>query len=417
MATVLAVALVALVLFLVVRQRPASSAFDPRSSSDSGARALVLLLEQQGASVQVTREPPRPGDEVRVLVLADRLDTSQRADLVEFIEAGGVAVVADPESSLHGGPGVDGGAVEVGGDDGVSFESDSVLAETNVSIGACSIEALGHLRGLYVPAGIAFPVGPDEPSCFGRRGGENGSHAFVIRRSFGDGVVIGLGDNRLLTNEYLRYADNSGLATALLVPGGRVEIVLGNEAARNVADLGSGDDTLIDLVRPSVWMAAAQAALAFVVLGAAMGSRPGRPVDERLPTPVPGSDFVRARGALLQRSRRADRSARWMRARFHRDLCDREGVPRTTGTGELAAITAARTGLDVERVRAVLAAEDDGGAISSSDDASLLALAVELERLRVAAGLRRSRDVLPPLAPTPLEPPQSTPDQSGDLPS
>ena len=82
------------------------------------------------------------------------------------------------------------------------------------------------------------PVAPDEQHCFGD--GSDTDHAFAIRRQLGDGSVVGLGDNRVLTNEYLRFADNSGLAVALLAPtdGGRVVMLLGDDALRKLGSVG-----------------------------------------------------------------------------------------------------------------------------------------------------------------------------------
>ena len=47
----------------------------------------------------------RFADDTRLLVIADLLDDEQRQRALDFVEAGGVAVVADPESTLHGGAG------------------------------------------------------------------------------------------------------------------------------------------------------------------------------------------------------------------------------------------------------------------------------------------------------------------------
>jgi hypothetical protein len=385
----LAVTVVALGMFLVARQRPAVAPFDPRSSSELGARALVLLLEEFDVDVDVSRDVPVAGSDRRVLVLDDRLDADQRTLLVEYVEQGGVAVVADPDSALHGGPGLDGGSVEVGGADGTS--AGTVLGETNVPRGRCSLPALDHLRGLSVDAGLAFPVGPDERSCFTNTDGDGGRHAFVVERRIGDGLVVGLGDNVLFTNSRIRYADNAGLAAALLVPGGRVTVLIGNEAQRSAADLGDGDQTLVDLVRPSVWMAAVQAALAFVVLAAARGIRPGRPVVEALPTPVPGSDTVEARASLLRRGGRSDRAARWVRAGFHRDVCDHERVSRSTPPDELARLAGVRHGVDPMRLRRVLAVDRDDEALApfarTRPDDALVALTVELAELRRLLGV------------------------------
>jgi hypothetical protein len=262
------------------------------------------------------------------LVLADRLNSSQRNDLLNWIEAGGVAIVADPTSTLHGGPGVDSGSIEVVAAEPTSAAVDrTVDDEINVAVGECSIGALQSLRGVFVPDGLLFPVAPGEPRCFG-----DGGHAFVVGRPLGDGLVVGFGDNDVLTNRYVRYADNSGLATALLAPrpGAQVRILIGADVAKTAQDIGSGEQRLVDLVRPGVWMALVQLALAFVVFAFARGVRTGRPVNEARAVPLAGSEFVVASGNLMQRAQHAERAAWVVRGRLYRDLC--QLVRRSAGT-------------------------------------------------------------------------------------
>ena len=153
-----------------------------------------------------------------------------------------------------------------------------------------------------------------------------------------------LGDNGLLTNALLRYADNGPLATALLapVPGGTVHFLVGRGPSQGPADLGSGDQTLADLVRPGVWMALVQLALAFVVFAIARGIRPGRPVDEPVPAPVEGSELVAASGKLMQRARHASRAGWILRAETYRRLCTELGVPPTTQIADLDVLAARR---------------------------------------------------------------------------
>ena len=48
-------------------------------------------------------------------------------------------------------------------------------------------------------------------------------------------------------------------------------MLLGGGAAKSAADIGTGEKRLLDLVRPGVWMALAQLAVAFVLLAASRG--------------------------------------------------------------------------------------------------------------------------------------------------
>lgn len=355
--TVVAVAVVAIGMLLLVRARPSPDAFDPRSSRADGARALVLLLEDEGAAVDVTRTVPSPGSDARVLVLADRLGDDQRRAVLDFVEAGGVALVADAASSLHGGPGLDGGSREIVDTGTLPGGVADAEAEANLTIEPCTIPALQHLRGLYVRSAVLFPVAPDEEHCFGDVGDPD--HTFAIRRAVGEGTVVGLGDNRLLTNEFLRYADNSGMAVALLAPdGGRVVMLLGDEATSTPDDLGSGDDTLGDLVRPSVWMGLAELALAFAVFALARGVRAGRHVDEPLPSPLAGSDFVQARASLMQRARHASAAGDVLRADLHRELCRAWRLPLDADVDQVVRAGVER-GLDDDLVRLALTSAAD----------------------------------------------------------
>lgn len=371
--TVLAVAVVAIGMLLVVRSRPAPDPLDPRSGRPDGTRGLVLLLEEQGATVTIGRDVPSAGEEVRVLVLVDRLDDAQRAELLAFVEAGGVAVVADPASALHGGAGGElvSGATPTG--------AGSAESEANVANTVCTIGAAEHLRGLFVDEGRMFAVRRDEPQCFG----DGAGRAFVVRRDIGAGSIAGLGDNRIFSNARLRYADNSGLGVALLAPRpGAVHVLLGESAARTPDDIGTGDETLRDLVRPGVWMALAQFALAFVGLSAARGIRVGRPVEEDLAAPVAGSEFVRARAAAMQRAGHAASAGATLRDDFARELADLAGLPRGASVKQVVGVVEERTGVERSSLEAVIGRP-------TPDPSDLLELANDLAALRVELGLRR----------------------------
>ena len=394
--TGLVVVIVALGMFLLARARPSPEAFDPRSNRPDGTRALVLLLEQQGATVQITRTVPDAasgsGDgssarAPRVLVLDDRLDDDQRTRLLDFVEGGGVLVVADPTSTLHGGPGLDGGAIAVDSDTPTYADvGPAVDATNNVRNTVCEIPALRALRGLRVQQGLLFPVAVGEPQCFGdgAPGTETsapGGHAFVIRHDLGSGTVVGLGDNHLFTNQQLRFADNSGLATALLVPDreAAVTIVLGSGTSRSVEDVGTGDQSLRDLVRPGVWMAIAQLAAAFVVFAVARGVRVGRPVSEPRPIPLAGSEFVRASGSIMRTARHHERAGWMLRLELHRDLCRRYRLVHDSTAEQLAQAASVRDGIDPADTRRALTAEP-------TDDRSLLEHAQLVDRIRARLG-------------------------------
>ncbi len=361
----------ALALLLIVRARPAPDPFDPRSSAADGATALVVLLERSGGDVSITRSAPAPGTDTRLLVIDDRLDDEQRGGALDFVEAGGLAVVADPASTLHGGPQADGGSTVVSGR-ALPADRLPVGVESNVATGTCSVGALEQLRGLYVPDGLLFPVGPAEPQCFGDDG-----HSFVIVRNIGDGIVVGLGDNEILVNRHLRRADNAGLATALLTPTGQssVTILLGTGTATSVADVGEGEETLIDLVPPWVWMVLVLCALGFVVFAVSRSVRVGAVLDEPLVTPRAGSELVAATGNLMQRAKHTGRAGWLLQTRLHRDLCTELHIDLAAPLADLDRAVAERSTIAPGATEHLLRQ-------TATDDSQLLALSGHIDRIR-----------------------------------
>jgi hypothetical protein len=84
---------------------PAGESLDPTSTSETGTKALVELLESFGASVDTSASEPRDDTDVAIL-LVDTLDEAHTDSLDAWVRAGGTLVVADPFSSLS--PTVDG---------------------------------------------------------------------------------------------------------------------------------------------------------------------------------------------------------------------------------------------------------------------------------------------------------------------
>ena len=366
----LLVVAVAVVMLLLVRARPEAEPFDPRSSDSLGTRGLMLLLAHQGATVDIDRSAPEPGSTARVLVLQDRLSDAQRADLLRFVDAGGVLVMADSDSKvldhLVVAESIEGVVPAATGND--------PLMQLNVPLDECDIPALAQLRGLLVVAGVRFDVPEGSRACFA-----NSLGAFAVAAEYGAGLIIQLGDNELLTNHLLRYADNGPLATALLAPttGSRVSVLLGDEAAKSTADIGADDKTLSDLLRPSVWMALAQLALAFIVFATARAIRPGRPVREPEQIPIAGSALVVATGTLMRRARHAERAGWMLRGNLYRALCQRFRLPATTSVNALDEIVAANASFPAGHVAALLQRE-------VYNDKELLELSNDLQAIREA---------------------------------
>lgn len=366
----LLVVAVAVIMLLLFQARPKAEPFDPRSSESLGTRGLVLLLEDQGASVEIARTAPETGSAARVLVLQDRLNDGQRRDLLQFVEDGGLLVMADPDSSIIDALVV---AETIEGEVPASSGND-VLAHINVPLADCDVPALERLRGLFVRAGQRFEVPADARSCFADDGA-----AFVVIREHGAGLIVQLGDNEIFTNGLLRYADNGPLATALLAPDtdAQVSVLLGQEAAKSTADIGTGEKSLSDLLRPSVWMALTQLAIAFIVFATARAVRPGRPVREPEQVPIAGSALVDATGTLMRRAHHAQRAGWMLRGNLYRTLCRRFHLPTTASIEAIDNIVAANTSLAIGHVAAVLQRE-------VHDDKGLLELSNSLQAIREA---------------------------------
>lgn len=362
----LAVVAVAIAMMLLLRARPSTQPFDPRSGAADGTRGLVLLLEQYGSDVVISRSVPPLGTDRRVLVIQDRLTDAQRTALGQLVDHGATLVVADPHSSLGAPAGrttIDSRGAAVGPQRDLQI---------NVPRGTCDIDALAHLRGVHAVNGVLRSVDTDPRSCFG-----DGSEAFAAVRVRGAGRVVALGDNVIFTNAYLRLADNAGIATALLAPvkGTKVTIVVGDVAPKTAADIGTGTRSLADLVRPGVWMALLQLAIAFVLFAIARAVRPGRPVREPDQVPIAGSELVVATGRLMQRAHHVERAAWLLRGDLYRDLCTRHHLPPTTPVDTLDRAVSEHTGLAPGRVLTVL----QGDVV---DPTELLALSRTIQEIR-----------------------------------
>jgi hypothetical protein len=358
--TVALAVVVAVVMLLLARGRPGDEPFDPRSGAAQGTSGLVLLLRELGAEVSVTRTVPSPSTDVRLMVISDRLAASQRDEVEAFTEAGGFTVVADPGSELISESFRTGASTEIDAFVPEFDPDDSADSLANVKRGSCSIPALSRLRGLTVPTGRLFAVPDGALSCFG-----DATTAAVVATQAGDGTMVAVGSNTALTNDLLRYADNAGLATALLAPSAdaRVVILLGGEAPKTAADIGTGDKTLTDLVRPGVWMALTQLAIAFVVLVVAVAVRTGRPLHEPVVVPLAGSDLVAANGMLMHRAGHAHRAGWLIRGRLYRLLATRYRLPPTVSVEQLDQAAVHRDAATPGAVAALLACD-----VSTTDE-------------------------------------------------
>lgn len=348
--------------WLLARPTGSETPLDPRSTAPAGTRALVLLLEEQGAEVQLSDELPDAGEVDVALVLQDRFDDQERGELVQFVEGGGRLVVADPSSPL----------------------TPPVLGLTDVieggatERGTCTIEALEPLERIDAPFASTYEVrdGSGVSSCFG-----SGDEAFVVAERFGQGTLVALGGAVVLTNEQLDQADDAPLAATLLAPEPGTTVRFVAPPALFGDDAGGGEDAGLltgagDVLDPSVQRALWQLAAAFLFFAAWRAVRLGKPVEERQPVQVEGSELVSAVGRLLQQNRNPQAAANLLRHDLRRTLEERLGVPSHAPPEVAVEMVAARTGLATEDLgRALLPTE-------VKDDADLVEVGRSIEAIR-----------------------------------
>lgn len=330
--------------------------FSPTSTGQLGAKALVDVLRELGAQVQLVDGAPDAGVETALLLDAG-FDPEPPDELVDWIEAGGTLVVADPASSL---------APEV---------ADSVeLGVVTASLARrCDLPALADVGRVTAPSGSVYELPTETDSCFPRNEG-----AWLTVSGLGEGTVVAVGGPITFTNTALGDIDNAVLAVALLAPDpAQARVALLRPAAPPLP--GEGEDSLSDLVPDPVRLALWQLLGALVVTALWRARRLGRPVAERPPVEVPGSELVVAVGNLLQTRGARSHAAGLLRADARRVLGERLGLPRGASDEALADAAAARTGARRDDVLAALAASP------VADEERLLAVAQSVERVRRAA--------------------------------
>ncbi len=351
-------ALFALAVVAVLLGAPRSSDsndLDPASTSSSGTKALVMLLDQSGARVDVTKRSPGADTDVAVL-LVDTTDVQMTDDLTRWVRAGGVLVVADPASSFA--PNVS------------SSAQPFALGPASIRPGECTIAALSAVGSVWPPNGGEFF---SVPSGAGRCFTEDRS-AFVVDQPTGQGHIVSVGSADVFTNGALDQYDNSVLAVALMAPrtGTRVSMLWGMDGAGG-AKAGPSLGSLISI---GFKLAVVELLIAFVIYAWWRARRLGQPVLESQPVQIGGSELVSAHGNLLQQSHDPDRAARLLRSELRRSLAERLGLPRNAAAEVVAEVTAARTGAD--RARVLRAVADTP--IRSEDE--LLDLARDIDTIR-----------------------------------
>ena len=327
---------------------------DPRSTTELGARALVLLLERNDASVRLGGEALPPEGSTAVL-LRDELNEDETERLEGWVRDGGTLVVADPLSSF---------SPAVGGSSADLFDPES--EDDELLRPQCSLPVVRGITRIRVSAAAPYRRRPGQVGCFPVRGGH-----YLMARSEGQGTVVALGGGGPFVNSQLDEEDNAVLAVALMAPepGAVVTIV-------EPSVLGGGRKSLTELVSRRVKDGLWQLLVAFAVFAAWRARRLGRPVLEPQPVQIAGSELVVAVGNLLQQGRRREAAAAMLRSSLRRTLSDRLGVPGDAPSSAFAAAASARAGVAPDEVDVALSP------VPPADDAALVRLAQSVETLR-----------------------------------
>jgi hypothetical protein len=339
---------------VVAQQPPSGLPLDPRSTDASGTKALVLLLEQVGAEVEILDDLDDL-DVDTLLVLVDNFDEATAAEVQRFAEAGGTAVVTDSG-------GVMGAELRPAGAASAGVLQPSVPRN-------CDVEALAGVERVRPGSAPLFVVPAGAQGCFGED-----DAAWLIIRDAGDGTLVTAGGPAFVTNALLTEADNAVLAAALLapVPGETVGVLEPQFAAT-----GGGARSLGDLIPGRLVGVALQLLVAFLVVVFWRARRLGKPLRERQLVRLAGSEIVIAMGNLFQRTDARTRAAELLRHDLRRTLAEQLGVPVDLPAEAVADIAAARTGARRDDIVAALAEHP-------TSEAQLVELAQLVERIRTA---------------------------------
>jgi hypothetical protein len=341
--------------------------FAPDSTSPTGTKALVQLLQSFGANLDVTTDQPPTSADI-ALALPNTVPEERGDALRAWVGQGHTLVVADPESPLSAPPAT-----------GVSVVTSPVLQ------GDCDVSALARVGALGVEddngsspiSGRLFPVPQGATACYTQKpfsfgpSNDDRREAVLVVEPMGRGQIVSLGVPSIWTNQGLGDQDNAALATALLAPRQGTQVAVLQLPSGTVAHT-----TLSSLISIGVKLAFLQLVLALIVYLFFRGRRLGKPIVEEQPVQIPGSELVSAVGNLLQQTRSPDRAAVLLRADLRRRLGERLGLPVGTSPEVLAATVEARTGIAQDEVLPVVAD------FSCSTDAELLALTARVDELR-----------------------------------
>ena len=359
-------------------ERPDPSTYNAKAA---GGKGLYLWLQELGLQVRRWERPltQLPDKATVLLVLRPRLPVEEQElrALEKWVRNGGLLLLAD--DSLGGPiPGVWAGAPalrfglepRLGGRPGPlrpAFPS-------RYAAGVEAIEPTGWMRfHRKVPEGWA--------PLFADRSGE----VLALKR-LGRGTLIALADPGILSNARLEVAGHARLALNIVEAHADGGLVLVDEFHHGHGQPGGLSRYVQGTALP--WILA-QAALAFLVVLVARGTRFGAPVPLATPARASSLEYVGALGDLYQRAGARRLAVEALAHSFRRRLTEALGARPDEGAARLGARAARRIGVQAEQVKTCLAPRS---ADAASDEA-LLKFARTLHRLE---GRLRLRPAQPP---------------------
>lgn len=335
---------------------------EPDAPTPQGSRAVVTVLTDLGADVDVRRHTD---------------------DVIDALHAGRTVLVTDP-SKLS-----DAQLVKLA-DAHAAGKGRLILVRPD-------LVTLAYFDTAISPAGTVgepqtFAAGPDcGPAAFEARRltlnpTESPLGSSMLYRSadgsvcFGDdgrglvavdGDLIVLGSADVLANATIRTADAS--AVALNAVGGAGDVIWYVPSASD--PLASTGTDLLSRIPAWAGPAALWLLLSGLLLLIALAHRLGPVVVEPLPVSVKPQELVLGRAQLMQRARSRDAAAASLRSAAAVRLADRLGLRRTTGLDPLLAALAPHTSRTPDQLRALLG--DD----PIRTDPELVRLAQDLDTL------------------------------------
>lgn len=310
------VAVVAVLLLIGSGSRSNRGYLDPNGVGNDGLKGVLELARSYGATVDLLYGLPEPRHTVALLA-TDSYDSAESASLTAWVRSGGTLVLASPQSDL------------------LPRRSAVRSSGEEIPAGACTVRALSNVRSISIPPGSQpFRVSATSQSCFSV--GE--TDAYVVVRSEGRGNIVAITDPRVFTNGRLDLAGNAVLAASLLAPSRSSSVAFLRAPA-----IGSGDESVVDLIPAGVSLGVVQLAAGFLVFAWFSARRLGRPLIEDPPVQIESSELVAAVGRLLARSGTPQHAAAVLRADARRALAlDLSLAPSTPVEGLIAVITSCR---------------------------------------------------------------------------